>query len=143
MAVHRSHVLVCAGAGCVSSGCPAVADALYAELARRGLDQEIKVVQTGCVGSCDLGPVVIVYPEGVFYQRLEPEDIPELVETHLLKGRTVERLLYQRPATGELLPTLEQIDFFSKQEKLLAMPGALLVRTSARTRLPTDADRST
>jgi (2Fe-2S) ferredoxin len=120
-----------------------VADALYAELARRGLDQEIKVVQTGCVGSCDLGPVVIVYPEGVFYQRLEPEDIPELVETHLLKGRTVERLLYQRPATGELLPTLEQIDFFSKQEKLLAMPGALLVRTSARTRLPTDADRST
>jgi NADH-quinone oxidoreductase subunit F len=96
-----------------------VADALYAELARRGLDQEIKVVQTGCVGSCDLGPVVIIYPEGVFYQRLKAEDIPELVETHLLKGRTVERLLCHRPATGELLPTLEQIDFFSRQEKVV------------------------
>ncbi|MGD0111220.1 MAG: NADH-quinone oxidoreductase subunit NuoF [Armatimonadota bacterium] len=119
MAAYRSHVIVCAGAGCVSSGCRAVSDALQAELVRQGLDQEIKVVQTGCVGSCDLGPVVIVYPEGVFYQRLKAEDVPEIVESHLLKGRPAERLLYRRPSTGELLPTLDQIDFFSKQEKIV------------------------
>jgi NADH-quinone oxidoreductase subunit F len=86
---------------------------------RHGLDQEIKVVQTGCVGSCDLGPVAIVYPEGIFYQKLKTEDVPEIVQNHLLKGRPVERLLYRRPSTGELLPTLEQIDFFSKQEKIV------------------------
>ena len=119
MAAYRSHVIVCAGAGCVSSGCRAVSDALQAELVRQGLDQEIKIVQTGCVGSCDLGPVVIVYPEGVFYQRLKAEDVPEIVESHLLKGRPAERLLYRRPSTGELLPTLDQIDFFSKQEKIV------------------------
>jgi len=119
MAAYRSHVIVCAGAGCVSSGCRAVSDALQAELVRQGLDQEIKIVQTGCVGSCDLGPVVIVYPEGVFYQKLRAEDVPEIVESHLLKGRPAERLLYRRPSTGELLPTLDQIDFFSKQEKIV------------------------
>ncbi len=119
MAAYRSHVIVCAGAGCVSSGCRAVSDALQSELVRQGLDQEIKVVQTGCVGSCDLGPVVIVYPEGVFYQRLKAEDVPEIVDSHLLKGRPAERLLYRRPSTGELLPTLDQIDFFSKQEKIV------------------------
>ncbi len=76
-------------------------------------------MQTGCVGSCDLGPVVIVYPEGVFYQKLKAEDVPEIAEQHLLKGRPVERLLYRRAATGETLPTLDQIDFFSKQEKIV------------------------
>ncbi len=101
MAGYRSHVIVCAGAGCVSSGCRAVAEAMQSELARLELEEEIKIVQTGCVGSCDLGPVVIVYPEGVFYQRLKAEDVPEIAEQHLLKGRPVERLLYRRPATGE------------------------------------------
>ena len=119
MAVYRSHVLVCAGAGCVSSGCHAVAEALRAGLHRGGLEEEIKVVQTGCVGSCDLGPVLITYPEGVFYQRVTPDDVAEIVENHLLKGRVVERLLYHRPATGEQLPTLEEIDFFAKQQKIV------------------------
>ena len=119
MAAYRSHVLVCAGAACVSSGCRAVADALRRELARHGLDREIQVVETGCVGSCDLGPVMITYPEAVFYQKLKPEDVPDIVEHHLLKGRVVERLLYTRPATKELLPTLEQIDFFSRQQKVV------------------------
>jgi len=119
MAAYRSHVIVCAGAGCVSSGCRAVSDALRSELVRQGLEEEIKVVETGCVGSCDLGPVVIVYPEGVFYQKLKAEDVPGIVENHLLKGRPVEHLLYRRAATGELLPTLEQIDFFSRQQKIV------------------------
>ncbi len=119
MAVYRSHVLVCAGAACVSSGCRAVADALRAEMAKHSLEKEIKVVETGCVGACDLGPVIVTYPEAVFYQKLKAEDVPDIVENHLLKGRVVERLLHSRPATGELLPTLEQIDFFSRQQKIV------------------------
>jgi NADH:ubiquinone oxidoreductase subunit F (NADH-binding)/(2Fe-2S) ferredoxin/NAD-dependent dihydropyrimidine dehydrogenase PreA subunit len=119
MAAIRSHVLVCAGASCVSSGCQAVADNLRAEMLKHGLDQEIMLVQTGCVGSCDLGPVIITYPEGVFYQKVKAEDVAEIVETHLLKGRVVERLLHRRTTTGELLPTLEQIDFFANQEKIV------------------------
>jgi NADH:ubiquinone oxidoreductase subunit F (NADH-binding)/(2Fe-2S) ferredoxin/NAD-dependent dihydropyrimidine dehydrogenase PreA subunit len=119
MAAIRSHVLVCAGASCVSSGGQAVAAALHTELQRRGLDDEIMLVQTGCIGSCDLGPVVITYPEGVFYQKVKAEDVAEIVEQHLLKGRVVERLLNRRAATGELLPTLEQIDFFANQQKIV------------------------
>ena len=119
MAAYRSHVLVCSGAGCVSSGCRAVAEALRTELQRRHLEEEIQIVQTGCVGSCDLGPVLITYPEGVFYQRVKAEDVAAIVEEHLLKGRIVERLLYRRPTTGELLPTLDQIDFFSRQQKIV------------------------
>jgi NADH:ubiquinone oxidoreductase subunit F (NADH-binding)/(2Fe-2S) ferredoxin/NAD-dependent dihydropyrimidine dehydrogenase PreA subunit len=119
MAAIRSHVLVCAGASCVSSGCQAVAGALRTELHRRGLDEEIMLVQTGCVGSCDLGPVIITYPEGVFYQKVKAEDVAEIVEQHLLKGRVVERLLSRRANTGELLPTLEQIDFFANQQKIV------------------------
>ncbi len=119
MAVYRSHVLVCAGAACVSSGCRAVAYALRSEMMKHGLDQEVKLVETGCVGACDLGPVIITYPEGIFYQKLKAEDVPEIVENHLLKGRVVERLLHSRPATGELLPTLDQIDFFSRQQKIV------------------------
>ena len=119
MAAFRSHVLVCAGASCVSSGCRAVAEALREQLAHHGLDREIKVVETGCVGSCDLGPVMIVYPEAVFYQKVGPEDVAEIVESHLLKGRVVQRMLHLRATTGELLPTLEQIDFFSRQQKVV------------------------
>src|SRR5512142_305999 len=119
MAAIRSHVLVCAGASCVSSGCQAVAETLRDEMKKHGIDQEVMLVQTGCVGSCDLGPVIITYPEGVFYQKVKAEDVPEIVETHLLKGRVVERLLHRRTTTGELLPTLEQIDFFANQEKIV------------------------
>ncbi len=119
MAAIRSHVLVCAGASCVSSGCQAVAETLREEMKKHGLDQEVMLVQTGCVGSCDLGPVIITYPEGVFYQKVKAEDVPEIVETHLLKGRVVERLLHRRTTTGELLPTLEQIDFFANQQKIV------------------------
>ncbi len=86
---------------------------------RQGLGDEIKVVETGCVGSCDLGPVIIAYPEGVFYQRLKAEDVPEIVEEHLLKGRSSSGCSTAGTATGELLPTLDQIDFFAKQQKIV------------------------
>ena len=93
----RSHVLVCVGAGCVASGSLEVIAALEQELQAVGLAGEIKVVGTGCLGPCAVGPVAVVYPEGVFYQNLQPEDAGELVREHLLKGRVVERLVYKSP----------------------------------------------
>ncbi|HHV61324.1 MAG TPA: NADH-quinone oxidoreductase subunit NuoF [Firmicutes bacterium] len=115
---YRAHVLVCAGAGCVSSGCKAVEQALRAEVAQQGLDGEVKIIQTGCVGSCDQGPVIVVYPEGTFYRKVRPDDVPEIVEEHLLKGRPVERLLY-RDESSEPVVNLEDIGFFKRQRKIV------------------------
>ncbi len=118
MELQRAHVLVCAGAGCISSGCRAVHEKLLEGIARHGLDKEVRVVQTGCMGPCDLGPVIVVYPEGVFYQKLRPEDATSIVEEHLLKGRIVQRLVYRLPGTLETLPTFEEIPFFSRQTRV-------------------------
>ncbi len=119
MEIWRSHVLVCAGAGCVSSGCREVRDALVQGIMEFGLQGEVKVIETGCIGSCDLGPIAVVYPEGVFYQQLKAEDARVITEEHLLKGRVVERLLYAEPATTKLIPTFKEIDFFKLQEKIV------------------------
>ncbi len=119
MEIWRSHVLVCAGAGCVSSGCREVRDALVQGITEFGLQSEIKVIETGCIGSCDLGPIVVIYPEGVFYQKLKPADARLIAEEHLFKGRVVERLLYTEPATTKLIPTFKEIDFFKLQEKVV------------------------
>ena len=104
MKVFRSHLLICGGTGCQSSGSPAVKKALLEELDKRKLTEEIKVVETGCNGFCALGPIMVVYPEGVIYVYLKPTDIPELVEEHLIKGRILERLLYREPAPIKLFP---------------------------------------
>ena len=95
----RAHVLVCGGTGCTSSGSKAVQEAFLENIEAFGLSEEVKLVQTGCFGLCALGPVVIIYPEGTFYSRVSPEDVKEIVEEHLLKGRVVERLVYAD--TGE------------------------------------------
>ena len=113
----RSHVLVCGGTGCTSSGSKFILPALKEKLAARGMDKEIKVVETGCHGLCEMGPLVIVYPEGVFYVRVKPEDVEEIVETHLVKGRVVERLLYREPSTLGTVPNYDEIDFYKKQKR--------------------------
>ncbi|MEW6724206.1 MAG: NADH-quinone oxidoreductase subunit NuoF [Bacillota bacterium] len=118
MHMYRSHVLVCAGAGCVSSGCKAVQNALLEEVKARGLDKEITVVETGCMGPCDLGPVMVVYPEGVLYQKVKPADVLAIVEEHLLKGRVVERLTYRLPGSEETIPLVSEMDFFTKQTRI-------------------------
>jgi NADH-quinone oxidoreductase subunit F len=116
MKVFRAHLLICGGTGCQSSGSPAVKDALLEELDKRNLTEEIKVVETGCNGFCALGPIMVAYPEGVIYVSLKPTDIPELVEEHLIKGRIVTRLLYREPGTDKIIPTMQDIPFFSLQE---------------------------
>ena len=96
----RAHVLCCGGTGCTSSGSLKIQDAFVREIERQGLADEVKVVQTGCFGLCALGPVVILYPDGTFYSRVTEADVAEIVEEHLLKGRPVERLVYNEVAEG-------------------------------------------
>ena len=91
----RAHVLICGGTGCTSSGSNKIIDAFNANIKANGLEEEIKVVQTGCFGLCALGPVVIVHPDGTFYSRVEESDVAEIVSEHLLKGRIVNRLVYK------------------------------------------------
>ncbi len=115
----RTHVLVCTGAGCVASGALDVRAALQSELYRKGLDRECKIVETGCLGPCAAGPVAVIYPDGVFYERLTPADAPEIVEEHLLKGRVVERLVHREPRDGRKVTDIDDIAFFRKQRKLV------------------------
>ncbi|OPY92225.1 MAG: NADP-reducing hydrogenase subunit HndC [Syntrophaceae bacterium PtaU1.Bin231] len=116
MKVFRSHLLICGGTGCHASGAIAVKKALIAELAKRSLDEEIKVVETGCNGFCAMGPIMVVYPDGVIYMTIKDTDIPELVEEHLVKGRVLERLLYREPTTEAVIPTMQDIPFFALQD---------------------------
>ncbi len=117
----RSHVLICGGTGCTSSGSATLMSALEEELKIRGLDDEIKVVKTGCFGLCELGPIMIVYPEGTFYSRVTPEVIPEIVEEHLLKSRPVTRLVYDETdvplAEGQSV-SLSDTNFYKKQKRV-------------------------
>ncbi|WP_213996592.1 NADH-quinone oxidoreductase subunit NuoF [Tepidanaerobacter sp. EBM-49] len=118
MEIYRAHVLVCKGTGCTASGSEAVLDAFEKEIEKKGLSKEVKVVQTGCLGLCELGPNVLIYPEGSYYCTVKPEDVPEIVEEHLLKGRIVERLLYKEPDTKERFRSLMDIDFYKKQKRI-------------------------
>ena len=115
----RIHALICGGTGCTSSGSAEIQEALHREIAAQGLEDEIKVVQTGCFGLCALGPIMIIYPEGVFYSKVTADDVPEIVEEHFLKGRPVERLIYKEEEneTEEqiLNSSLSNTQFYKKQ----------------------------
>jgi NADH:ubiquinone oxidoreductase subunit F (NADH-binding)/(2Fe-2S) ferredoxin/Pyruvate/2-oxoacid:ferredoxin oxidoreductase delta subunit len=116
---YRTHLLVCAGTGCVSCGAFSLKEALEKEVAKRGLADEVLVVATGCNGFCERGPILMVHPDGVFYQRLTVEDVPFLVEEHLLKGRPVPRLMYV-PAPGTApIPKMSDIEFFKHQRLIV------------------------
>jgi len=118
MEFYRSQVLVCGGTGCTSSGSNDICDAFKSELAAKGLDKEVEVVKTGCFGLCELGPVVIVYPEGAFYSHVTVEDVKELVEEHLLKGRIVKRLVYHDAIEEDKIKSLNKVGFYAKQERI-------------------------
>lgn len=111
----RSHVLVCSGTGCASSGSKKVMESLKQELEAKGLESEVKIVETGCHGFCEMGPIMIIYPEGTFYCRVQPEDVPEIVDVHIYKGRIVNRLLYKEPISHEMIPNFEHMMFYKKQ----------------------------
>jgi len=107
--------MICAGTGCVANGSLKVKDALETELIKRNLQNEVKIVLTGCNGFCAKGPVMVVYPEDIFYQLVRPEDVPFLVEEHFIKGRPVEKFLYTPPAAKNTIPVMNEIPFFKHQ----------------------------
>ena len=116
--MYRSHVLVCGGTGCTSSGSQRIIDRLEKEIAAQGLSEEVGVVKTGCFGLCALGPIMIVYPEGTFYSMVQEDDIPEIVAEHLLKGRVVTRLLYEETTKTDKITPLNETDFYKKQHRV-------------------------
>ena len=116
--MYRSHVLVCGGTGCTSSHSGELIEALEQNIKEKGLEEEIKVVRTGCFGLCALGPIMIVYPEGCFYSEVKVDDIPEIVEEHLLKGRIVKRLLYKETVEAENVKPLSETNFYKKQHRV-------------------------
>lgn len=119
MRFYRAHVLVCAGTNCHVRGAASIRQLLVEEIARQGLSSEIKVVETGCFGLCEQGPVVVVYPEGAFYARVSAEDIQLIVSEHLMKGRVVESLLYREGEVPKAVTTYDQSNFFRKQKRVV------------------------
>ena len=116
--MYRSNVLVCGGTGCTSSDSLKIVEKLKEEIASHGLEKEVNVITTGCFGLCALGPIVVIYPEGSFYSMVNIDDIPEIVEEHLLKGRIVTRLLYQETVVEDNIKSLNDTAFYSKQMRI-------------------------
>lgn len=116
--MYRSHVLVCGGTGCTSSNSHKIIEAMESEIKAKGLENEVQVIRTGCFGLCALGPIMIVYPEGCFYSEVKVEDVPEIVEEHLLKGRMVKRLLYKETVTPTEIKGLHDTNFYKKQKRV-------------------------
>lgn len=115
----KKQILVCVGGGCVASGSLEISAGFRAELAREGLETKFKVVETGCLGPCALGPVVMIHPDGIFYQNLKPGDVPEIVRSHLREGRPVGRLIHGSSGNSEAVPRTQDIPFFAKQVKIV------------------------
>ena len=117
--MYRSHVLVCGGTGCASSGSGQILENFKTQIAEKGLSDEVAVVQTGCHGLCALGPIVVVYPEAVFYSQVTAEDVPEIVSEHLLKGRIVDRLVYKEESEDtDTVKSFNDTDFAKKQHRV-------------------------
>ena len=112
---YRMQFMMCAGTGCMASGSLEVRDALEKELAKRNLQDEVQIIMTGCNGFCAMGPLVVVYPEGIFYNQVKPEHAPLIVEEHVLKGRIVEKLLFKEELAKDRVPLMKDIGFFGLQ----------------------------
>lgn len=113
--MYRSHILCCGGTGCTSSGSKEIIAAFEENIKAAGLEEEVKVVMTGCFGLCALGPVVIVYPEGTFYSRITVDDVKEIVDEHIVKGRPVQRLIYDETIENEEIKPLTETGFYKPQ----------------------------
>ena len=114
----RSHILVCTGTGCSSSNSPKIIEAFERELKAQGMDQEARVVKTGCFGLCAMGPVVLIYPEGAFYTHVTPDDVAEIVSEHIVKGRIVQRLLHKEGDAAEKVTSLSDTRFYKNQYRI-------------------------
>ena len=118
-ATEKAHVMMCGGAGCISSKCLDVVEAMKEALSKNGIADQVQIILTGCMGPCDMGPVAIVYPDATFYRRLKPKDAEAIVEEHIMKGNLVQRLMYRSPGAKEPTPKVNDIDLFAKQKKVV------------------------
>src|SRR5208283_1207557 len=109
METYRTSVMLCGGTGCIAGGSLKLKKALDEEIDRRDLQKEIKVVLTGCNGFCAGGPVMTVYPDDIFYEKVQPADVPVIVEEHFIKGRPVTRLMYKEPVRKQTIPLMKDI----------------------------------
>ena len=123
---YRTYLMVCAGTGCVANQSIKLRDRLTAEIQKKGLQNEVSVVTTGCNGFCAVGPLMVVQPEGIFYQLLKESDIPRIVEEHLIKGLPVKDLLYTPPGNGRFIPRMVDIPFFSDQAPVVLRNRGLI-----------------
>ena len=114
----RAHILVCTGTGCSSAGAEGIISEFEAQLKKHDLDKEVRVVKTGCLGLCAKGPNVVVYPEGVYYSHVSAEDVPEIVEEHILKGRKVDRLIYSEVDESGKATSLTDTAFYKDQVRI-------------------------
>ena len=118
MTKYKMHVLICGGTGCQSSNSEAIFYNLNRELTVRGLYEEVQVIRTGCFGFCEKGPIVNVLPDNTFYVEVKPEDVVEIIDEHIIKGRRVNRLLYTNPETDEHVPDSKHMGFYKKQLRI-------------------------
>ena len=115
---YERHVLVCGGTGCTSSGSPKIIEELKKEFAAKGLTDKVQIVKTGCFGLCERGPIMIVYPEGSFYSRVKVEEIPRIVDEHLIGGNPVKEFLYEETVDGDNIKALDDTAFYKKQHRV-------------------------
>ncbi len=115
---YERHVLVCGGTGCTSSGSPKLIAKLEEEFAAKGLTDKVQIVKTGCFGLCERGPIMIVYPEGSFYSRVELDEIPRIVDEHLIGGNPVKEFLYEETVDGDNIKSLDDTSFYKKQKRV-------------------------
>ena len=111
----KFNIMLCFGTGCISSGAEAVKTALHEALHGNDLAQRVDIVETGCNGFCAGGPIVVVFPGGYFYHKVQPEDAADIVQRHLVAGKPVERLMFRHPESGAVIPFYSDIDFFARQ----------------------------
>ena len=116
---YSHQILVCGGAGCVSSGCAGIVQAIHESLDEHNLTQEVKVMETGCMGTCAVGPAILVLPERIFYTNLNPERVRSIIKAHLVAGVILERFTFYDAALDEHIPKLDDIDFFRNQVKIV------------------------
>lgn len=114
----RSTILCCGGTGCHSNNSGEIIKEFKAQIAQKGLDKDVEVVETGCHGLCAVGPIVIVYPEGAFYSNVKVEDVSEIVDEHIIKGRLVQRLLFKDKSKSEAVKALSDTNFYKKQTRV-------------------------
>jgi len=114
--LYDKHIMICGATGCLSSGSNQIAETLKEELEKQGIRDKYRLVMGGCPGFCEVGPIIVIYPDEVFYCRLQPKDMTELVEQHLIGGEIVERLLYKGPDVDAPARFYDTIPFYSKQK---------------------------